>query len=210
MVNSGFLSVTIMNTIRTGLLALAVGLLGVSCGDSEDDQGAAAVTGGGGAGGDETAGGGETSTGGTATGGTAGAGGVGGESATGGTGGTMSAEETCAAVCDLLASAATPLQCIPDPCPGTCVSEYARLVAADQQIPTGPVCADAYLAVLNCGLSQPAESWTCFQIPQTNPPVTIPLPPYAAETDPCYVQYSTLYLAILGSSPCLNAFMTMP
>jgi hypothetical protein len=203
-----------MNTIRTGLLALAVGLLGGSCGDSEDDQAATVtVTGGSaGAGGDETAGGGATSTGGqAATGGTAGAGGAGGESGTCGTGGesgtcgtggVMSGAETCAAVCNLLGGASPPLSCVPNPCVETCTGKYDAVAAAD------PVCADAYLAALSCGLCQPAEAWTCYSIPSTV--ATIPIPPAATQCDACYVEVQTLYLAILGSNPCLTAFMTMP
>jgi hypothetical protein len=201
-----------MNTIRTGLLALAVGLLGVSCG-GDDKKGAPATStagmpGGGEAPGGAMAGGGATSTGGQATGGTAGAGGAGGDSATGGTGGALSAEETCGAVCTLLGGATTALTCVPDPCASTCVSEYSKLVVADQQIATGPVCAAAYLDLLSCGLSQPADSWTCFTIPQTNPPVMIPVPPYAQTTDACYVPYQNLYLTILGNNPCIGALST--
>jgi hypothetical protein len=203
-----------MNTIKTWVLGLAVGLLSVSCGSSTDDKvatgtvtggrGALAGAGGGttvasggtGAPGGASAGGGTTSSGGAAiTGGappTAGA-------ATGGTGGTVSSDETCAAVCDLFAGRTTPLTCVPSPCLGTCTTKYNAVVVADA------VCGGAYLALLNCGVSQPADAWQCYS-PVAG--VSIPVPPSATATDPCYAEFQTLYLAVLGSSACLTAFMS--
>ena len=124
-----------------------------------------------------------------ATGGTSATSATGGLAATGGAATTAVAATMCDNVCALLATRNPALACVPADCVTTCNSTYTKLAAAKT------TCSNAYVALYECGLSQPASSWTCF------PSVNIPIPPTAA-TDAgatCGTEYNTLYTAITSN-----------
>lgn len=81
---------------------------------------------------------------------------------------------------------------MPADCVGTCNSTYTKLYGAV------PACGTDYLAMLKCGVSQPADSWSCFTASSGTTSISIPVPPSSAATDPCYAQFNQLYLTILG------------
>lgn len=123
-----------------------------------------------------------------ATGGTSATSATGGLSAAGGAATTAVAATMCEGVCDLLLTRTPPLTCAPTDravCVTTCNSTYTKLAAAKA------TCANAYVALYQCGLSQPASGWTCFA-PITT--INIPIPPTDAGT--CDTEYNALYTAI--------------
>jgi len=116
---------------------------------------------------------------------------VAGSSATGGST-SMSVEQTCADVCSLLATRARPLvNCVPADCVGTCNSRYAKLYDAL------PACGYDYLAMLQCGATQPADSWLCNEIYDWG--VTFIYPsPLGASTDTCSSQVGKLLQTMMS------------
>lgn len=135
-------------------------------------------------------------TGGAATGGASGNTGgtssaTGGAAATGGATGAADLEQTCIDVCKLLEGRTTPLACVPADCAGTCDVTYTKLYKAV------PACGNDYLAMLKCGATQPADSWSCFTASSGTASISIPVPPSSAATDPCFTQFQKLYLTII-------------
>ena len=153
-----------------------------------------AASGGAATGGTSSLAGGSSNTGGSSH-GLGGTTGVAGSSATGGSTSATTAvvEQTCADVCSLLATRTTPLACVPADCVGTCNSTHAKLYGAV------PACGDDYFAMLQCGVNQPADTWTCYPVIYgTLVNINIPVPPSALATDPCYAQFQRLFLTIMG------------
>jgi hypothetical protein len=128
---------------------------------------------------------------------------AGGSSSTGGSSGTSVIEQTCNNVAALLGTLTPPLSCTSQYDVATCTTTYTKLANA------AAVCGSGYLALLQCGENQPAQSWTCytqsFTFGGTSVNINIPVPPSAAATDPCYSQFQTLFLTILGNSACQTA-----
>ena len=153
-----------------------------------------AASGGAASGGASSAIGGSSNTGGSSL-GLGGTTGVAGGSATGGSTSPTTAvvEQTCEDVCSLLATRTTPLACVPADCVGTCNSTHTKLYGAV------PACGDDYFAMLQCGVNQPADTWTCYPVVYgTLVNTNIPVPPSALATDPCYTQFQQLFLTIMG------------
>jgi hypothetical protein len=91
-------------------------------------------------------------------------------------------QNMCKAVCDLLSG--TALDCVPDNCPTTCYSTYTKLKAAKA------VCADDYVALYQCGLTQPASGWECYAVTfGSTTIVNIPIP---QQGGPCNSQVATM------------------
>ena len=83
----------------------------------------------------------------------------------------------------------------------TCATKYNAVVAASAN------CGAAYLALLNCGLTKPADSWVCYAIPTTT--TSIPVPPYSSGApDGCQTEFNALISAVLGNLACVTALMS--
>ncbi len=117
----------------------------------------------------------------------------GGASATGGATGAVDLVQTCVDVCNLLAGRTTPLECVPADCAGTCNTTYTKLYNAV------PACGNDYLAMLKCGATQPADSWTCYPVKYLTVNINLPVPPSALATDPCYNEFQKLFQTIMGN-----------
>jgi hypothetical protein len=179
---------------------------GQGTGVTASDTGGAIATAGGGqatggaiatAGGGQATGGAVATTGGSkSTGGTSATSATGGLAATGGAASTTVAATMCDNVCDLLSTRTPPLDCAPTDrvvCVTTCNSTFTKLAGART------TCSDAYVALYQCGLTQPASSWTCFVYGT----ISIPIPPNDVAT--CGTQYDTL-ISILATTPsCVQA-----
>ncbi len=129
----------------------------------------------------------------------------GGASSTGGTSGTSVIEQSCTNVAALLASRTTPLDCAAQYDVATCVTTYTKLANATADA----ACGNGYLALLQCGETQPADSWTCYvlnaTIGGTTININIPVPPSTTNTDPCYAQFGALFTLIATKAECQNA-----
>jgi len=148
-------------------------------------------------GGEPATGGAIATTGGSnAAGGTSATSATGGLAATGGTAPTTAVAATmCDNVCDLLATRTPALDCAPTDrvvCVTTCNSTYTKLAGAKT------TCSDAYVALYQCGLTQPASSWTCFAYGT----ISIPIPPTDDAT--CGTQYGTLTSILLTTPSCVQ------
>jgi len=176
--------------------------------------GGSSATGGAATGGVRNTGGATTNGGANATGGVTSAGGAnasggvtcaGGASATGGSSGTSVIEQSCSNVAALLASRTTPLACAAQYDVNTCVTTYTKLANATAD----GVCGNGYMALLQCGETQPADSWTCYVlnavIGTTAININIPVPPSSKNTDPCYSQFTALFGLIVSKAECQNA-----
>ncbi len=145
--------------VRLALVAGAVRSQTIVCVlgcSGSDDASPSDATGGSGSVGGTRATGGQGTTGGATNSGT-GTGGVGvagGAKATGGGQNTSNIAQACAATCSVLAE--TNLGCVPDPCTGGCEQKYDNVASM-------AACQAAYLGMLQCGATQPASSWTCYQ-----------------------------------------------
>lgn len=130
-----------------------------------------------------------------ATGGSVSAGGTSATSATGGSaaaGGTATASDAvtmCDNVCKLLDKRDPLLACMPTDCVAACNSTYTKLASAK------PACSDAYVALYQCGLAQPASSWECFTANGGTVAIDIPVPPSTKGT--CDTQFNALYSILL-------------
>ena len=176
--------------------------------------GGSSATGGAATGGVRNTGGATTNGGANATGGVTSAGGAnasggvtsaGGASATGGSSGTSVIEQSCSNVAALLASRTTPLACAAQYDVNTCVTTYTKLANATAD----GVCGNGYMALLQCGETQPADSWTCYVlnavIAGTAININIPVPPSTTNTDPCYTQFQSLFTTIITHAACQTA-----
>ena len=159
-----------------------------------------------GAGGATTNGGANATGGVTPAGGTNATGGAtngGGASATGGSSGTSVIQQSCSNVAALLASRTTPLDSAAQYDVATCVTTYTKLANANA------TCGSGYLALLQCGETQPADSWTTFTLQGTfagtSININIPVPPSTTNTDACYSQFQSLFTTIIMTPACQTA-----
>ncbi len=132
----------------------------------------------------------------TMTGGSSSVGGsltTGGSSGTGGSTGALDIAQMCDQVCTLLEGRAPQLDCMPSDCRGSCSSTYSKLNGAKA------VCANDYVALYQCGLTQTADQWTCFTLVFGTLNIAIPVPPHAAGANDCTSQYNTLYSVIISN-----------
>ncbi len=109
-----------------------------------------ALGGGASVGGRESTGGAAQAGGRTAVGGAANVGGV---RSTGGVPSTSAIAQACASDCAILSQ--TTLDCVPSPCATACESRYDSVAG-------NASCQAAYLSLLQCGTTQPATNWSCY------------------------------------------------
>jgi len=150
------------------------------------------------AGGEQATGGAIATTGGSkSAGGTSATAATGGLATSGGAPTTAVAATMCEGVCDLLLARTPPLDCAPADravCVATCNSTFTKLAAANA------TCSTAYVALYQCGLSQPASGWSCFAPTST---INIPIPPTDAGT--CDTEYNSLFSILLTTPRCVQA-----
>jgi hypothetical protein len=124
---------------------------------------------------------------------------TGGSTAVSDAGGNPEVEAMCSDVCALLANRNPPLECVPADCAATCNRTYTQLSSK-------AVCSDAYAALYECGLAQPASDWECYTVAAGTFQIDIPVPPRSANT--CGTEFQTLYSAILTNLTTCGAALS--
>jgi hypothetical protein len=68
-------------------------------------------------------------------------------------------------------------------------------------VAANPICGTDYQALLACGATKSAASWTCYTLGTT----TTPIPPTTAAPDGCLAEFTTLSLVLLANPACVTA-----